>query len=208
MSPDADHDFRRFNMLLLAIYGSPRKGGNTDTMMDSFLDGALSNAGVELEKVYVRDLNISGCRSCGYCDEHGFCVQQDDMRKVYPFFESADRVVLASPIYFYGLSGQAKLLVDRSQAMYMRRGGARAAGARIEIPSGRKGYLLCAGATRGKKLFDCPILTARYFFEAIGVEYIGASCFREIDGKGEINNHPTALDECRQAGAAFTAGVS
>ena len=108
-------------MLLLAIFGSPRKNGNTDLMMNSFLDGALSAASVEVQKIYVRELAISGCQSCGYCDEHGVCVQQDDMQKVYPFFDTAERIVIASPIYFYGLSGQAKLLVDRSQATFMRK---------------------------------------------------------------------------------------
>ena len=86
-------------MLLLAIFGSPRKDGNTDLMMNSFLDGALSAAGVEVQKIYVRELAMSGCQSCGYCDEHGVCVQQDDMQKVYPFFDTAERIVIASPIY-------------------------------------------------------------------------------------------------------------
>ncbi len=103
-------------MLLLAIFGSPRKNGNTDLMMESFLEGALSAADIELQKIYIRDLRISGCQSCGYCDEHGVCVQQDDMQKVYPFFDTAERIVISSPIYFYGLNGQTKLLVDRSQA--------------------------------------------------------------------------------------------
>ena len=165
-------------MILLAIFGSPRKNGNTDLMMDSFLDGALSAANLELQKIYVRDLRISGCRSCGYCDEHGVCVQQDDMQKVYPFFDTAERIVIASPIYFYGLSGQAKLLVDRSQAAYMRKYKRKAEGhAPCNPPPERKGFFLCAGATRGKRLFDGPILTVRYFFDAIGVEYAGEALF-------------------------------
>ncbi len=195
-------------MLLLAIYGSPRKNGNTDLMMDSFLDGALSAANFELQKIYIRDLGISGCQSCGYCDEHGVCVQKDDMQKVYPFFDTAERIVMASPIYFYGLSGQAKLFVDRSQASYMRKYKRKAEGHASGTPAGRKGFFLCAGATRGKRLFDCPILTVRYFFDAIDVEYAGEACFRRIDEKGAIQRHPTALEECRQAGMAFAADGS
>jgi multimeric flavodoxin WrbA len=191
-------------MTVLAIYGSPRENGNTDLMMDSFLDGVLSSASnIELKKIYIRDLDISGCRSCGYCDEHGVCVMQDDMRTVYPFFSKAERVVIASPIYFYGLSGQAKLLVDRSQAAYMKKLKAKAAGNTSVTSSGRKGFFLCAGATRGKKLFDGAILTVRYFFDAIDVEYSGAACFSGIDEKGSVRNHPTALEECRRAGMSF-----
>jgi multimeric flavodoxin WrbA len=175
-------------------------------MMDSFLDGALSAANLELQKIYIRDLNISGCQSCGYCDEHGVCVQQDDMRMVYPFFDTAELIVLASPIYFYGLSGQTKLLVDRSQAAYMRQRKLKADGIAPSTPVRKRGFFLCAGATRGKHLFDGAMLTVRYFFDAIGVEYAGETCFRGIDEKGAIRRHSTALDECRRAGAAFAAG--
>jgi len=195
-------------MLLLAIFGSPRKDGNTDLMMNSFLDGALSDPSVEVQRIYVRELMISGCQSCGYCDEHGVCVQQDDMQKVYPFFDTAERIVIASPIYFYGLSGQAKLLVDRSQATYMRKYKEKSQGHAPAGAAARKGFFLCAGATRGKRLFDCPGLTVKYFFDAIDVEYAGEVCFREIDQKGAILRHPTAIEECRQAGMAFVADGS
>ena len=190
-------------MLLLAIFGSPRKNGNTDLMADSFVKGAMSAANIELEKIYIRDLKFSGCQSCGYCDEHGVCVQQDDMQKVYPVLDAAERIVIASPIYFYGLSGQTKLLVDRSQAPYMRKYKRKAEGLGPLTNVDRKGFLLCAGATRGKKLFDCPVLTITYFFDALDVEYAGELCFRQIDKKGSIMSHPTALEECRRAGEAF-----
>ena len=195
-------------MLLLAIFGSPRKNGNTDLMMNSFLDGASSAPGVEVQKIYVRDLAISGCLSCGYCDQHGVCVQQDDMQKVYPFFDTAERIVIASPIFFYGLSGQAKLLVDRSQATFMRKYKNKTQGREPGASGKRKGFFLCAGATRGKRLFDCPSLTVRYFFDAIDVEYAGEVCVREIDQKGAILSHPAVLEECRQAGMAFVADGS
>ncbi len=190
-------------MLLLAIFGSPRKDGNTDLMMASFLDGAMSAADVELERIYVRDLRISGCQSCGYCDKHGACIQQDDMQKVYPLMDRADRIVIASPIYFYALAGQTKLLVDRSQAPYMRKYKRKAEDLAPITPPDRKGFFLCAGATRGKRLFDCPALTVKYFFDAIDVEYSGELFFRQLDEKGAVRNHPTALEECRQAGVAF-----
>lgn len=193
-------------MRLLAVYGSPRKNGNTDLMMDSFIEGALSAGDIELQKVYIRDLRISGCQSCGYCEEHGVCVQQDDMQKVYPSLDTAEKIVIASPIYFYGISGQAKLFVDRSQALFMRKYKKKAEDHPQPARAERKGFFLCAGATRGKRLFDCPVLTVRYFFDAIDVEYGGHLCFREIDEKGAIRRHPTALADCRNEGAAFVSG--
>ena len=190
-------------MLLLAIYGSPRKNGNTDLMTDSFIEGAMSAAKMDVERIYVRDLGFSGCLACGHCDKHGVCVQKDDMQKVYPLLEKAERIVVASPIYFYGVSGQAKLFIDRSQALFMRKQKNRSEGRPAASPVPRKGFFLCAGATRGKRLFECPILTARYFFDAVDVEYEGELCFRELDEKGAVSRHPSALEDCRRQGAVF-----
>ncbi|NTU48180.1 MAG: flavodoxin family protein [Syntrophobacteraceae bacterium] len=189
-------------MNVLGIYGSPRENGNTDLMLDSFLDGAASAGGV-IKRVYVRDLQFSGCLECGGCDATGVCIQEDDLVEVYPLLEEASRIVLASPIFFYGVSGQVKLLMDRSQAPYMARELAKKEGRDPLEESGRKGFLLSAGATRGKRLFDCAILTVKYFFDALSVHYAGELCFREIEEKGAIRQSPGALEECFRTGKAF-----
>ena len=98
-------------MNVLGIYGSPRKKGNTDQLLDRALEGAQS-AGAQISKIYARDLNISGCIECGGCDKTGKCVVEDDMQSVYPLLEQADVVFLASPIFFYGVTAQAKLLIE------------------------------------------------------------------------------------------------
>jgi len=148
-------------MKVLGIYGSGRKGGNSDKLLDHALEGAES-AGAVVSKVYARDLKVSGCRACGGCEKTGKCVIKDDMNSVYPQFEEADIVLLASPVYFYGVSGQVKLLIDRAQAMWSKR--------MIEkTPEGRKtfdkgvGYLIAVGATKGQNLFEGVQLTAKYF---------------------------------------------
>lgn len=191
-------------MHLTAIFGSPRKNGNTDIMTEAFLEGASSAGNVGVERLYVRDLDVSGCLGCGHCDREGVCVQKDDMARVIDILDSADRVVMAAPIYFYGLPGQLKLMVDRSQAPFMRRE-LRKKGAIAPVEPGRdrKGFLLSAGATRGKRLFECAVLTARYFFDAMEINWAGDLCFREIDARGDIRRHPTALDACREAGLKF-----
>ena len=186
-------------MLILGIYGSPRKDGNTDRMLDAFLEGAAS-AGAEVERLYARKLKINGCLGCGHCDEHGECKVKDDMSKVYPLLDRADRIAIASPIYFYGVTAQLKGLIDRSQAVFMRRELERKAGKDVSVDESRKGFLLSAGATRGKKLFECAILTARYFWDALGIAYAGELCFWEIDEKGAVSGHPSALEDCREAG--------
>ena len=188
--------------MVLGIYGSPRKAGNTDLMLDAFLEGAEA-AGGEINKLYVRELEIRGCLGCGHCDKAGECIQKDDMQIVYPLLEQAQRIVVASPIYFYGITGQLKLLVDRAQALYMKRELARKAGQVVpEGPNG-KGFLLLAGATRGKRLFECSMLTVKYFFDALGVDYSGELCYKEIEERGAILRHPKAIDACREAGRDF-----
>ncbi|MHC1744952.1 MAG: flavodoxin family protein [Syntrophobacteraceae bacterium] len=189
-------------MLVLGIYGSPRKGGNTDLMLDAFLDGAAS-AGAEIERVYVRDLDIKGCIACGHCDRKGFCIQKDDMQKVYSVLDRATRVVVASPVYFYGVTGQLKLLVDRSQAVYMKHDLAKKDGREVASGAAGSGFLLAAGATKGKRLFECTVLSIRYFFDALNMSYAGDLCVRDLEDKGAVRAHPTALDDCRKAGMDF-----
>jgi multimeric flavodoxin WrbA len=189
-------------MKVMGIYGSPRKAGNTDLMLDAFLEGAEA-AGGEVTRVYVRDMDIRGCLGCGYCDKAGTCIQKDDMQQVYPLMEEAQRIVVASPVYFYSVTAQLKLLVDRTQAPYMKRELARKGGEIAREGSNRKGFLLLAGATRGKRLFECSILTVKYFFDALGVHYWGDLCFKEIDERRAILQHPDAIEECRRAGTTF-----
>jgi multimeric flavodoxin WrbA len=189
-------------MKLVGIYGSPRKAGNTDLMLDAFLEGAEA-AGGEISRLYARDLDIRGCLGCGHCDKAGVCIQKDDMRQVYPLLEGVQLIVVASPVYFYGITAQLKLMVDRAQAPFMKRELARKDGKMTSEGPARRGFLLLAGATRGKRLFECSILTIRYFFDALGVHYSGDLCFKEIDERGAILGHPRAMEECRKAGREF-----
>jgi multimeric flavodoxin WrbA len=189
-------------MMVVGIYGSPRKAGNTDLMLDAFLEGAQA-AGGNVDRIYARDLDIRGCLGCGHCDKAGICIQKDDMQRVYPLLEEAQRIVVASPVYFYGITAQLKLLVDRAQAPYMKRELAAKAGQIIPEGPTRKGFLLLAGATRGKRLFECSVLTVKYFFDALGVHPSGELCFKEIEERGAILQHPSAIEECRTAGRDF-----
>jgi hypothetical protein len=189
-------------MRVLGIYGSPRKNGNTDRMLDAFLEGAES-AGGEVARVYVRRLQMGGCLGCGGCDEDGHCVVDDEMQKIYPLLVESPRIAVASPVYFYGVTGQLKLLVDRSQALYMRKELAKRSGEYAPPQPPRRGFFLSAGATRGKRNFECPSLCLRYFFDAVDAEFTGELCFREIEEKGAIADHPDALEQCRRAGASF-----
>jgi multimeric flavodoxin WrbA len=186
-------------MKVLGIYGSPRKGGNTDQLLDKVLEGAQS-AGAEVKRVYTRDLNLCGCIECGGCEKTGECVVQDDMQKVYPLLDWAEVIFLASPIFFYGVTAQAKALIDRAQAHWSRRLLEKTQEERTLRNRG-SGYLITVGATRGKNLFEGAILTAKYFFDALDMSYEGGIFFRSLEKRNAVQENPETLQE------AFTLGL-
>lgn len=185
-------------MKALGIYGSPRKGGNTDQLLDRVLDGAQA-AGAEIKRVYARDLDMSGCIECGGCEKTGRCVLDDDMTEVYDLIAEADVVFIASPIFFYGLTSQVKAVIDRSQALWSRRMLSKNAEERKSHTSG-KGYLIAVGATRGKNLFEPAQMVAKYFFDALDMTYEGGIFFRSLEKKTAVQENPETLQEAYNLG--------
>jgi multimeric flavodoxin WrbA len=103
---------------ILVLSCSPRKGGNSDTICDRFIEGARS-AGHEVEKIHFKDKRINYCTGCGLCHNRaGHCSQKDDMTEILARMVAADVIVMATPIYFYSVSGQMKTLIDRACARY------------------------------------------------------------------------------------------
>ena len=182
-------------MKVLGIMGSPRIKGNTDLLLDEALRGAQSQ-GAEAEKLMVDKLDIAPCREYYHCLKDGNCSIRDEMDDIYPKLLDTDCVIVASPIFFYGLTSQVKALIDRSQAIW-----ARKYVLKQNLPdSGRKGAFIAVGATRGEKLFDGSILTVKYFFKTIGVKYVEELLIPGVDKKGEIKEHPTALSDAFELG--------
>ena len=105
-------------MNILVLNGSPRPGGNTAAMVGAFVEGASEN-GHNITVVPVCQRKIAGCLACEYCHTKGDgkCVQQDDMQEVYPILEEAEMIVLASPIYYHGFTGQLQCAVNRIYAL-------------------------------------------------------------------------------------------
>lgn len=185
-------------MKVLGLFGSPRKGGNTEILLEEALKGA-EREGAEIERLYLSDLKITPCTECHGCDSTGDCVILDEMQKIYPKLLEADIIILASPIFFYGVTAWAKTLIDRSQALWAKKYLVNdpAMGKRGKR---RKGFFISVGATKGQKVFEGAILTVKYFFDALNVEYTGELVYRGVDGKGEILKHPKALEQAREAG--------
>ncbi len=183
-------------MKVLGIMGSPRRQSNTEILLDKALEGA-SKAGAEVEKVLVSKLKISPCLEVYACLKDGNCAIKDDMQLLYKKLLEADHIIFTSPIFFYGVTSQAKAVVDRCQALWV---GRHVLDMGKENKRERRGVFISVGATRGTKLFDGAVLTVKYFFDAIGVTYFGDLLVRGIDNKGQIREHPSALEDAFRLG--------
>jgi multimeric flavodoxin WrbA len=102
---------------IVVLSGSPRKGGNTNRLTEACIDGAKA-AGKKVTLFRVAALKIGGCLGCGHCFKaQGNCVQKDDMQPILDALRKADALVLASPVYYFGITAQLKLVIDRFFAL-------------------------------------------------------------------------------------------
>ncbi|MCL4503394.1 MAG: flavodoxin family protein [Deltaproteobacteria bacterium] len=187
-------------MKVLGILGSPRRGGNTEILLKAFLEGAAAG-GAEVEEIRLREMKISPCLEIYHCFKDGTCPIKDDMPVLYDKLLAADVVVLASPIFFYNVSAQAKAMIDRTQALWSRR-----YVLKQDLPGHRQGVLLAVGATKGRLLFVGTRLTAKYFFDALNVSYAAEILVRGADEKGAILEQPETLERARDLGRRLAQG--
>jgi len=175
---------------VLGITGSPRRGGNTDLLLGEVMRGAASR-GAKVKTIILNDLKIAPCQHCDGCLETGRCKGEDDMQVVYRELEDADRLVLASPIQFMGVTAQAKAMIDRCQALWARKYILK------QPPLGnrreRKGLFISVGGRSSASLFEPALVTVQTLFRILDVTYAGELLFSGIDEKGAIAKHPDAL---------------
>jgi len=190
---------------VMCIYGSPRKGGNTDTLMDAFAEG-VEQAGATPHKVYLRELEISPCREIYACRKAGKCAIRDDMTALYDELATTHGIALGSPVMFYGVTAFAKAFIDRCQAFWCVR-------YVLEKPVNEarditpKAVLITLGGSKGKKLFDGVRLTYKYFLDAIDAEDFGELTFRELDRINDAKKREGATDEARALGVALVKAI-
>ncbi|MFC1996283.1 flavodoxin family protein [Chloroflexota bacterium] len=101
---------------VLVLKSSPRKNGNSNTLVEQVEAGA-KEAGANVESLMLHDLDIRPCDACDTCQETGVCIIKDDMQQVYPLIEKASAIVISGPVYWFTISAQAKLCIDRWYAL-------------------------------------------------------------------------------------------
>ncbi|MBI5578174.1 MAG: NAD(P)H-dependent oxidoreductase [Deltaproteobacteria bacterium] len=189
-------------MLILGLQGSPRKKGNTNFLLSTFLQAA-EQKGAATRIIPVTERNILPCKEYVVCEKKGTCPIDDDMAgEIYGWLRQAEVVVLASPIFFYNMTSQLKAMVDRCQVFWARKYRLKLSD---PLKATRRGFLLSVAATRGKTLFDGLQLTAKYFFDAIDARFEDSLVYRGIEGPKDMANHPTVREDVDRAVARLMA---
>jgi len=173
------------NVLILS--SSPRRGGNSDTLCDEFMQGAIES-GHRVEKVFLRDKTIHPCTGCGVCSQYKKpCPQKDDAAEIIGKMLAADVIVMATPVYFYTLCAQMKTLIDRTCARYTEMGG-------------KEFYFILTAAEESVEMMERTVECFRGFLDCLddpeerGVVY-GVGAWQA----GEIEGMP-AMDEVYELG--------
>lgn len=161
---------------VVVLMGSMRKGGNTDLLVQAFVEGARKENDVEV--VSVADYKINPCIGCNTCftREENKCFQEDDMSKVYDKLRLADLVVIASPVYFYGISAQLKAIVDRLHTPVRNK---------FKI---KKLALILVGAATMPELFDPIKLQYQMVLNFFHLEDAGMVLVKGAKEKGDVKN--------------------
>jgi multimeric flavodoxin WrbA len=184
-------------MKVAAFNGSPRIGGNTETLLWEALR-PVEYAGHEVAKFNLNDMDIKPCQDCGGCEETGVCVFRDDMDMVADTIRKSDRIILASPIFFFGLSAQSKTMIDRCQTFWCEKYLLKRP--IPEGPEGRKGLLILVGGMKKEVGVECGEASAKAFFRTINVQQHETVSFLGVDSKGAVCDHETAMPDVYRAG--------
>lgn len=175
---------------IVVLIGSMRKGGNTDLLAQAFIEGASKKNEVEI--LSVADYKVNPCIGCNSCftREGNLCFQNDDMNLIYDKLRNADIAVIASPVYFYGISAELKAIVDRLHTPMRNK---------FSI---KKLALLLVGAATLTNLFDSIKLQYQLILDFFNLEDIGMVLVRGVKDKGDIKEN-IALKEAYELGLSI-----
>lgn len=189
-------DLNKKEYKVIAVYGSPRRGGNTDTLMNKFLEGLCecktsNSLEIIVEKIFVSNLKISPCRECCNCSKTGVCIIDDDMQMIYQKLIDCDFLAIASPIFFTTVSGYLKAFIDRFQRFWALK---YELGRKIVTKENRKGILISTAGSKPIDIFDCAKKVIRSLFDVLYVKYYDDFLFNNIDKKDDILNNKEAME--------------
>jgi multimeric flavodoxin WrbA len=191
---------------VLGISGSPHRHGNTETLLDAFLDGARE-AGGGVDKVVLKTMAYAPCQGCNACHKDGVCIIEDDLIPLFDRILSIDALALASPIYTMGITAEMKGFLDRAQYLWARKYILKTLYFTRDHIRMHKGVFISTAGTGWENVFSSafPIMTA--FFDIMGFEYYDNAIANDMDRYKGIRNHPTALAGAREKGGKVVAEI-
>jgi len=178
---------------VVVVIGSPRKNGNSTILAKQVIAGAQTN-GADVESFHLHDMNIQPCRACDTCQEDMSkdCVIDDDIKLIHPQLRGADALVVASPIYWFNVSAQTKLFIDRCYALGDPQGHA--------LTGKRIGIILTYGDA--DPFISGAVNAIRAFQDSFN--YIGAKIVGMVYGTalkaGEIESNRALMDKAYRLG--------
>ncbi len=187
---------------ILAIVGSSRKKGNTDTLVDKVIYGLQTeNIDIEVEKLYLSDIDFGPCIACEGCAKTCRCVIQDGMQEVYEKLEKSRGLILGSPTYFYNVSALTKKFIDRLYAYDIFDPNNRSVWLSPNEIFGIK-YAVTVAVCEQEDVSDMGVTSDVMVktLSAVGYRTVSAVRALHVYKKGEINSHNDTLSEAEYAG--------
>jgi multimeric flavodoxin WrbA len=177
-------------MKILSLIGTPRKGSNTDLLVDQILKGSKRGKHTT-QKLYLYDYEILPCRDCRDCKKGQYlCTLDDEMKKIYPKMEKADLIIFGTPNYWNGPTGKMKLLIDRMRPF---------------VPSRKlkgKKWVVVSPSAEGPRSCKLLVEMLRLSFDYLGMKFAGKVLVKAYE-KGEIKKNPKALKETFEFGVSL-----
>jgi multimeric flavodoxin WrbA len=176
---------------VLVFKSSPRENGNSSALADRSADGARA-AGAEVYSFFLHRMDIRPCDACDTCQETGVCMLMDDMQSLYPRLQEADAIIIASPIYWFTMSAQAKLFIDRWYALESPQGSA--------LKGKQFGILLTYGDTDP---YSSGAINAIRTFQDM-MRYVGGNLVEIVYGTandiGDVSKQPELMERAYKLG--------
>lgn len=189
---------------VVGLSGSPRRGGNSETLLDRFLEGAAFS-GAACRKIVLDEISLSPCRACAEVNRDGTCRIEDDFQAVYRALREADLAVLAAPVFFGSLPAQVKALVDRFQCHWL------AVSVFHTIEQGgenrRRAVFLSTQATGRRDFFRNSRAVAANFFATAGFGSLEELACYGLEGSRDIARKPGCLEKAFALGRDLVSGL-
>jgi multimeric flavodoxin WrbA len=186
---------------VVGIAASPRRGGNSEILLDKSLEGARSK-GASVKKIVLNELSFKPCQGCGGCLRTGRCVLRDDLTAIYPVIARADSVIFSSAVYFLSVTAQAKMFIDRFQARWV--------AYRVLKQKGpkdvKRGAFLCVSGSKKSRVFEGGKRVVKAFFNTLGIHYSAEIMCAGTVEKSDVLRRKDVIRKAYKIGADLVIG--